>query len=140
MQNLCWWQLREKRKNEERKAVLLTDMHPRLTLLALVSLAGVFGFFVGVRNSLVLQDDPGAASTHSATLKARPKVWISMSLCFGETTAKHGKHNYPYADVTLLSILIWNYFYPPGSGEKLSRWHRQLETAVSRKPSHGSEL
>ena len=94
---------------------MLKVMHQRLTLLALVSLASGFGFFFGVRNSNVVQDDPG----EELTLKARPKVWISMSLCFGETTTKHGKHNYPYADVTLLSILLWNYFYPPGSGEKM---------------------
>jgi len=42
----------------------------------------------------------------------KPKVWVSMGLCFDETTEKYGKSNYPYSEVTQLSLMIWNYFFP----------------------------
>ena len=42
----------------------------------------------------------------------RPKIWVSMGLCFSETTEKYGKRNYPYAEVTPLGILLWKYFFP----------------------------
>ena len=44
--------------------------------------------------------------------KEKPKIWISMGLCFSETTSKHGKKNYPYVKTTLLSIMLWNSFFP----------------------------
>jgi hypothetical protein len=56
--------------------------------------------------------------TATSTIKAqanqnkRPKIWVSMGLCFSETTQKYGKKNYPYAEVTPLGILLWNYFFP----------------------------
>lgn len=44
--------------------------------------------------------------------KDKPKVWVSMGLCFSETTEKYGKKNYPYAPVTLLSVMLWNFVFP----------------------------
>lgn len=42
----------------------------------------------------------------------KPKIWVSMGLCFGETTEKYGKKYYPYSEVTPLALMIWNYFFP----------------------------
>jgi len=44
--------------------------------------------------------------------KVKPKVWISMGLCFSHNTEKHGKRLYPYAEITPLAILLWRYFFP----------------------------
>jgi hypothetical protein len=94
-------------------------MHRTLTV-ALICLATVFGFFAGTQNSnRFLQNEPQLSSNDLASVSPRPKVWISMSLCFSETTEKHGKKNYPYVDVTLLSILLWNYFFGNDPGKNI---------------------
>ena len=93
--------------------------------LCLIIAATTILFFIFAFNSVdnrevindAQQDSSSSSSASTSTLNKKPKIWVSMSLCFGETTTKHGKQNYPYADVTLLSILIWNYFYPPESGK-----------------------
>jgi hypothetical protein len=57
--------------------------------------------------------DSGVSVTQSDD--KQPKIWVSMGLCFSENTEKYGKKFYPYAKVTQLSILLWNYFYPDES-------------------------
>ena len=44
--------------------------------------------------------------------KKKPKIWVSIGLCFSETTTKHGKGKYPYLKTTLLSSMLWNFFFP----------------------------
>ena len=57
----------------------------------------------------------GKVSTENAEKtkkETKPKIWISMGLCFSENTKKYGKEHYPYAEVTPLALLLWSYFFP----------------------------
>ncbi len=39
-----------------------------------------------------------------------PKLWVSMGLCYSDTTRYFDKARYPYAEVTPLAVLLWNFF------------------------------
>eukprot|EP00090_Calanus_glacialis_P028353 TRINITY_DN4555_c0_g1_i6.p1 TRINITY_DN4555_c0_g1~~TRINITY_DN4555_c0_g1_i6.p1 ORF type:complete len:346 (-),score=89.34 TRINITY_DN4555_c0_g1_i6:59-1096(-) len=42
----------------------------------------------------------------------KPRIWASMGLCYSENARHNGKSNYPYKDVTPLSLLLWRYHLP----------------------------
>ena len=86
-------------------------------------------------SQLTLQ--PSTESAENAT------IWVSMGLCWGETTQNYGKSNYPYATVTPLAALLWRYFLPEVNvlvriiyeddpKEKLSHFFPILDEYVSR--------
>jgi hypothetical protein len=57
--------------------------------------------------------EEGSTETAKKTKKnTKPKIWISMGLCFSENTKKYGKEHYPYSEVTPLALLLWSYFFP----------------------------
>ena len=39
--------------------------------------------------------------------KVEPKIWLSMSVCFGENAQIHGKGQYPYTYAATLSSRLW---------------------------------
>ena len=47
-----------------------------------------------------------------SSITSKRQIWISMALCFSKNTHMYRKTNYPYAQVTPLAILLWNYFFP----------------------------
>lgn len=49
---------------------------------------------------------------NSSTITPKRKLWVSMALCFSKNADMYRKKNYPYAQVTPLAILLWNYFFP----------------------------
>ena len=46
-----------------------------------------------------------------SNISPKRQIWISMALCFSKNTHMYRKKKYPYAQVTPLAILLWNYFF-----------------------------
>ena len=54
----------------------------------------------------------GGEGVGRASSRGRPKLWVSMGLCYSENTQLFGKSKYPYAEITPLAVLLWRHFAP----------------------------
>ena len=42
----------------------------------------------------------------------KPKIWVSMGLCYAKNTDNYGKGTYPYKKILPLAVLLWRYHLP----------------------------
>jgi hypothetical protein len=63
-------------------------------------------YFVQPQQNYLSNVFPTSSSSVKRQLSA-PKMWVSMGVCYSETTHLYKKSRYPYAEVTPLAVMLW---------------------------------
>ncbi|XP_023341269.1 uncharacterized protein LOC111711213 isoform X2 [Eurytemora carolleeae] len=71
---------------------------------ALVSVVLVF-YLIKTPGDLLSED---ASAPGARSLPAKPRVWVSMGICWGQNAQVHGKKEFPYKEAALRSVSLWS--------------------------------